>query len=116
MTRIVDTAADCAEQAGAEIGNRLLNDLLAADNQGQRIAMLQAAILKLAELQHHDRAAGGFAGALVNTLEVGLENLPKDEATMTRLEVLTGRCVSILPYMHAFTLGVVLQHLIGSAK
>jgi hypothetical protein len=116
MKAITHTAADCAEQAGSMIGNRLLNDLLATDNQGTRIAMLQAAILKLAELQHHDRAAGGFAVALVNTLEIGLENLPKSDATMTRLDALAGRCVRGLPYMHAITAGVVLQQLVGSVK
>jgi hypothetical protein len=71
------TAANCSEQAGNTIASALLNDLLAADNQALRGALIKAAILNLATLQHHDRAAAGFALALVNVLETGLKNLPK---------------------------------------
>jgi hypothetical protein len=71
------TAADFSEQAGNTIANSLLNDLLAADNQALRGALIKAAILNLATLQHHDRAAGGFAVAMVSVIETGLKNLPK---------------------------------------
>lgn len=71
------TAADCSEQAGNTLANSLLNDLLAADSQALRVALIQSAILDLGTLQHHDRAAAGFAVALVNVIEVGLRNLPK---------------------------------------
>ena len=71
------TAADCSEQAGNTLANSLLNDLLAADSQALRVALIQSAILDLATLQHHDRAVAGFAVALVNVIEVGLRNLPK---------------------------------------
>ncbi len=71
------TAADCSEQAGNTLANSLLNDLLAADSQALRVALIQSAILDLATLQHHDRAVAGFAVALVNVIEVGLKNLPK---------------------------------------
>ena len=75
--RATYTAADCAEQAGNTIANSLLNDLLAADNQALRGALIKAAILNLATLQHHDRAADGFAVGIVNVLETGLNNLQK---------------------------------------
>ena len=66
-----------AERAGAAIGGNLLDALLAADNQGQRVALIQSAVLSLATLKHHDRAAGGFAGLLVNVLEIGLQHAPR---------------------------------------
>ena len=68
---------DCAEMAGGAIGSALLNDLMAADNQGLRSGLIKSAILNLATLQDHDRAAGGFAVAIVNALEIGLQHLPK---------------------------------------
>ena len=71
------TAADCSEQAGNTLANSLLNDLMAADNQAVRGALIKAAILNLATLQHHDRAAAGFAIGLVSVIETGLEHLPK---------------------------------------
>ena len=71
------TAADCSEQAGNTIASALLNDLLAADSQALRGALIRSAIVNLATLQHHDRAAAGFAVGLVNVLEIGLKNLPK---------------------------------------
>ena len=68
---------DCAEISGGAIASDLLNDLLAARNQCRTVVLIQAAIVKLATLQHHDRAADGFAVGIVNVLEVGLKNLPK---------------------------------------
>ena len=71
------TAGDCAEIAGSDIGRALLNDTLAADSQAQRAILIQSAIVKVARLEHQDRAAAGFAVALVNVLEIGLQHLPK---------------------------------------
>ena len=71
------TAGDCAEFAGSDIGRALLNDTLAADSQAQRAILIQSAIVKVARLEHQDRAAAGFAVALVNVLEIGLQHLPK---------------------------------------
>ena len=71
------TAGDCAEIAGGDIGRALLNDTLAADSQTQRAILIQSAIVKVARLEHQDRAAAGFAVALVNVLEIGLQHLPK---------------------------------------
>jgi hypothetical protein len=71
------TAADIAEQAGAAIAHTALNAMLAVDTQAKHYAILKAAIRDITKLQHPDRAAGGFALALVNVIEVGLKNLPK---------------------------------------
>jgi hypothetical protein len=71
------TAGDVAEQAGHCIGEALLNDLLAAESQALRAAHIKTALLGLGTLQHPDRAAEGFAVAMVNVIEVGLQNLPK---------------------------------------
>ncbi len=68
-----------AERAGAAIGGNLLDALLVADNQGQRVALIQSAILNLATVKHHDRAAAGFAMLLVNVLEIGLQHAPRGE-------------------------------------
>jgi hypothetical protein len=71
------TAADCAEQAGGTIAHTALNDMLAGDSQAKRYAILKAAILDIAKLQHFDRAAGGLAVAMVSVIETGLQHLPK---------------------------------------
>jgi hypothetical protein len=70
-------AGDVAEVAGGDIANALLNDLMTARNQCRMALLIQAAIVNLAKLPQHDRAAAGFAIGLVNVLEVGLEHLPR---------------------------------------
>ena len=77
MSRITYTAADCAEHAGNAIATNCLNDILNAPSQAASMAALRTALIDLQRLPHPKRAAGGFAVALVNTLEVGLKNLPK---------------------------------------
>lgn len=74
MSRATLTASpeDLAEQAGGGIGIDCLNAILAAENQGERSVEIQSAVLKLQALPHPQRAAGGFAVALVNVLERGL--------------------------------------------
>ena len=61
-----------AEQAGRELGIDALNECLTADDEYERFDILREALLRLAELPHHDRAAGGFAAALVDVIERGL--------------------------------------------
>jgi hypothetical protein len=70
-------AGDVAEVAGGDIASALLNEMMAARNQCQVALLIQAAIVNLAKLPQHDRAAAGFAIGLVNVLEVGLEHLPR---------------------------------------
>lgn len=69
----IGNPGNMAEQVGSGIAMDCLNAMLAADSQGERLGILQGAILDLAELPRHDRAAGGFAAILVNVLEQGLE-------------------------------------------
>jgi hypothetical protein len=71
------TAGDCAEQAGNLIATNCLNDILNAPSQAVRGAALHTALLDLQRLPHGKRAAAGFAVALVNPIEIGLQHLPK---------------------------------------
>ena len=71
------TAADCAEQAGHAIGANCLDAILAGRSQAEAVTVLQAALTDLQALDHPDRAAGGFAVAMVNVIEIGLQHLPK---------------------------------------
>lgn len=67
------TAADCAEQAGSAIAINCLNDILNSPSQAVSVTALQNALLDLQRLPHQERAAGGFAVALVNSIEQGLD-------------------------------------------
>jgi hypothetical protein len=71
------TEGDCAEEAGAMIAQSALDDMLTAISQGVSVAVLHKALVDLQRLTHPTPAAAGFAVALMNTLEVGLKNLPK---------------------------------------
>jgi len=73
MSRAYTTAsADSAEGYGAAIAQDCLDDMLTMTSQGPRMARLQTAILELRQLSHPKRAAGGFAVAMVNAIEIGL--------------------------------------------
>ena len=71
------TAGDCAEESGSTIASAMLNDMLAADSQAKRIRLLQSAVLSLAKLPNHERAAGGFAVYLTGFVELGLAHAPR---------------------------------------
>lgn len=71
------SAADCAEQAGHLIAENVLNDILDCDTQAERFVTLLEGLQSLATMPHPDRAAGGFAVAMVNVIEIGLQHLPK---------------------------------------
>lgn len=73
LNAIGSDAGNVAEQAGAGIGIDCLNAVLAGATQGERLRAIQSAVLDLQRLAHPRRAAGGFAGVLVNVLERGLE-------------------------------------------
>ena len=76
------TPEQTAEQEGSIMGLDLLNELLQLKQKPQSLA-LQAVhdkIHALSMVQPFDAAAGGFAVALVNTLQIGVANLPKVEA------------------------------------
>ena len=73
LDTIGNDAGNLAEQAAAGIGIDCLNAVLAGKTQGERLREIQSAVLDLQRLAHPKRAAGGFAGVLVNVLERGLE-------------------------------------------
>mgnify|MGYP003619825530 FL=1 len=73
--------ADTTERAGAELGHALLTELLALRGHPQAKALraVHNKLNALSKLEHFDSAAGGFAAAIVNTLEVGVFHLPQFE-------------------------------------
>ena len=82
MSRTTYTLEQSAEHAGCSMGHDLLNEVLPLKHKPQSLA-LQAVhdkIYALSMVQPFDAAAGGFAVALVNTLQIGVANLPKVEA------------------------------------
>ena len=79
LNAIGNDAGNLAEEAGSGIGVYCLNAILASKSQGERMRAIQSAVLDLQRLPHPKRAAGGFAGVLVNVLEIGVANLPTFE-------------------------------------
>ena len=73
--------ADTTERAGAELGHALLAELLALRGhpQSEAFRAVRDKLNALSKLGHFDSAAGGFAAAIVNTLEVGVFHLPQFE-------------------------------------
>lgn len=73
-----------AEQYGMELGHRLIDLLLGLKNKPQSEnfeAVAEAlCVLTLLKDEYMQNAADGFAGALVDVLMVGIENLPKEGA------------------------------------
>ncbi len=67
------------EAEGAELGANLVQTLIDLRYQGQAAAFcaLRQALMELAEMEHPTHAIGGFAGQIVNVLEIGIDNLPK---------------------------------------
>jgi hypothetical protein len=64
--------ADCAERAGAALAEKTLDVIRKAVKQSKSVCALEAALLDLQRLPHPQRAAGGFAVALVAYLELGV--------------------------------------------
>lgn len=75
LTAIASDSGNQSEQFGSAAAIDCLNELLAADNAGERIEIIQNAIINLQDTMHPDRAAGGFAVALESVIERGLECL-----------------------------------------
>ena len=70
-----------SERAGAGMGFDLINELLAVRGKPQAEAFraIRDKLYALSKLKHFDSAAGGFAGAVVNVLQIGVANIPKFE-------------------------------------
>ena len=73
--------ADTTERAGAELGHALLAELLALRGhpQSEAFRAVRDKLTELHKLEHFDSAAGGFAAAIVNMLEVSVFHLPQFE-------------------------------------
>ena len=70
-----------SERAGAALGADLVQELFALRGRPQAEALraVHNKLHALSKLEHADSAAGGFAVALVNVLEVGVANMPTFE-------------------------------------
>ncbi len=70
-----------AERAGNELGAALLGELLhlRGKPQAEAFRAVHGALKALGELYPFEAAAGGFAAAVVNVLELGAENIPAME-------------------------------------
>ena len=75
-------AQDEAERAGNALGADLVQalfELRRHPNQEVAFFAVHKALSALVKTEHPDSAAGGFAAAIVNVLELGVANLPKHE-------------------------------------
>ena len=70
-----------SEQAGAGMGLDLINELLAVRGKPQSEAFraIRDKLHALSKLEDLESAAGGFAGAIVDVLQIGVANIPKFE-------------------------------------
>ena len=70
-----------SERAGAAMGLDLINELLAVlgEPQAEAFRAIHDKLYALSKLEHFDSAAGGFAGAVVNVLQIGIANIPEFE-------------------------------------
>ena len=69
-----------AERAGAALGSDLVQALFEIrrhSNQEVAFYAVHEALRAMVKLEHPDSAAGGFAAAIVNVLELGIANLPR---------------------------------------
>lgn len=84
MSRPQYTPEQDAEHTGCSMGRDLLNDLLNFErlNAPQTYALraIHDKLHALSKVEPFDNAAGGFAVALLNVLQIGIANLPKGEA------------------------------------
>lgn len=73
--KLAFTESDCAAQAGAAIAENCLDEMNASDDQADHANLLAKALIDLPKLKHHEHAAGGFAGALIDVIERGLRTI-----------------------------------------
>ena len=81
LEQAVAAAQDESEKAGAELGMRLLQELLELRGhpQAESFRALRHALMAVIKLEYPDSAVGGFAGAVVNVLEIGIAHLTEGE-------------------------------------
>lgn len=77
LVALANDGSDLAEQAGAGAAINCLNALLQAKHcsAGERIELVQNAVISLQRTTHPDRAAGGFAVVMESVVQRGLEAL-----------------------------------------
>ena len=82
LEQAVAAAQDDSEKAGAELGMGLLQELfeLRGEPQGESFCAVRRALLALVKLEYPESACGGFAGAVVNVLEIGVAHLTEGES------------------------------------
>ena len=78
---IAEKHGEVSERAGAALGCDLVQELfeLRGRPQAEAFRAVHDKLHALSKLEHADSAAGGFAGAIVNVLELGIAHLPKFE-------------------------------------
>lgn len=66
------------KRVGASMGRSLIDELRAMRGkpQAKAVCAIHDKLFALSKLKHFDCAAAGFAGAIVNVLEIGVANLP----------------------------------------
>ena len=79
LEHVTTAAQDESERAGAVLGSDLVQELfeLRGRPQAEAFRAVHDKLHTLAKLEHADSAAGGFAGAIVNVLELGIAILPQ---------------------------------------
>ena len=70
-----------SERAGYVLGCDLLDELVAlfGHPQSEAFRAVHSKLNALSKLEDFDSAAGGFAAAIVNALEVGIAHLPQSD-------------------------------------
>ena len=78
---IAEKHGQVSECAGAAMGAELVQKLhlLRGRPQAEAFRAVRDKLHALSKLEHADSAAGGFAGAIVNVLELGIAILPQCE-------------------------------------
>ena len=81
LEQAVAAAQDDSEKAGAELGLDLVQELfeLRGEPQGESFCAVRRALMTLVKLEYPESACGGFAGAVINVLELGIAHLPEGE-------------------------------------
>jgi len=69
------TEADTAARAGAAIAENCLDAMNGLDDQADHANVLAKGLIDLQKLKHHEHAAAGFSGALIDVIERGLRTM-----------------------------------------
>ena len=104
-----------SERAGAIMRCDLINELFAVHDklQCEAFRAIHDKLYALSKLENFDSAAGGFAGAVINVLEVGVANQPnfkREECCFkARIYVMAWQ---VMPYIYCASMGAMLGFLL----